>query len=249
MLNINSKPLLIASADDKTSYFAPNAEDGSFDLLTTDESSVIASGSLFDGTRIAQVTKDSIRLLDSGELLEPCSPSQTDSKTDNNVQQTLLLGAEPAIIDAEFADPYILVKRSGGGIAIYQGDETVISPKPLSLPVSKVIAASIYQDLHGAFPVFRSDKAATKAEVLETQLETKPDATMEEDVDEVDYEEGDADLYDVAKSSKSGKAGASIRNPLPPFLGLGGQGSEKKVPRARHMLFVQTTSDSFEVSS
>lgn len=75
MLNINSKPLLIASAEEKTSYFAPNSEDGSFDLLKTDDSSLIACGALFDGSRIVQVTKDSIRLLDSGESLESYSPA------------------------------------------------------------------------------------------------------------------------------------------------------------------------------
>ncbi|TAQ83615.1 hypothetical protein B7494_g8060 [Chlorociboria aeruginascens] len=127
-----------------------------FEALTGTEfepaaGSTIEAGTLGNGMRVIQVLKSEVRSYDGDLGLAQILPMYDDDT-----------GAEPKIISASFADPFVLLLRDDSSIFIAQCDDNneleEIEREDNSLLSTRWLTGCLYMDTTGAFATIRRDK-------------------------------------------------------------------------------------------
>lgn len=137
----------------------------SFEALTGTEfepeaGATIEASTLGNGVRIIQVLKSEVRSYDGDLGLAQIIPMYDDDT-----------GAEPKILSASFADPYLLLVRDDSSIYVAQCDQSneleEIEKLEKSLQTTKWAAGCLYNDHTGVFTLEQADKKiASKQNVL-----------------------------------------------------------------------------------
>ncbi|EKD18229.1 uncharacterized protein L3040_007600 [Drepanopeziza brunnea f. sp. 'multigermtubi'] len=127
-----------------------------FEALTGTEfepaaGSTIEAGTLGNGNRVIQVLKSEVRSYDGNLGLAQILPMYDDDT-----------GAEPKIVSASFADPYLLLFRDDSSIFVAQSDENneleEIEREDDALLATKWLTGCLYADSRGVFAPVQSDK-------------------------------------------------------------------------------------------
>ncbi|KAI9047701.1 hypothetical protein LZ554_008411 [Drepanopeziza brunnea f. sp. 'monogermtubi'] len=127
-----------------------------FEALTGTEfepaaGTTIEAGTLGNGNRVIQVLKSEVRSYDGNLGLAQILPMYDDDT-----------GAEPKIVSASFADPYLLLFRDDSSIFVAQSDENneleEIEREDDALLATKWLTGCLYTDSRGVFAPVQSDK-------------------------------------------------------------------------------------------
>ncbi|POS84108.1 hypothetical protein EPUL_003312 [Erysiphe pulchra] len=131
----------------------------SFEALTGTEfepeaGATIEASTLGNGVRIIQVLKSEVRSYDGDLGLAQIIPMYDDDT-----------GAEPKILSASFADPFLLLVRDDSSIYVAQCDDSneleEIEKLEKSLQTTKWVAGCLYNDHTGVFSLEQVDKNFT----------------------------------------------------------------------------------------
>ncbi|KAI9648240.1 mRNA cleavage and polyadenylation factor subunit [Ciborinia camelliae] len=135
-----------------------------FEALTGTEfepaaGSTIEAGTLGNGMRVIQVLKSEVRSYDGDLGLAQILPMLDDET-----------GAEPKIISASFADPFLLLIRDDASIFVAQCDDDndleEIERVDDALLSTKWLTGCLYDDYSGAFSNSKSNKAGENAKMF-----------------------------------------------------------------------------------
>ncbi|ESZ98141.1 hypothetical protein SBOR_1520 [Sclerotinia borealis F-4128] len=154
-LMIVSKEAKAEDAVDESAVYA--LTNAGFEALTGTEfepaaGSTIEAGTLGNGMRVIQVLKSEVRSYDGDLGLAQILPMLDDET-----------GAEPKIISASFADPFLLLIRDDASIFVAQCDDDndleEIERVDDTLLSTKWLTGCLYDDHSGAFSNSKSNKA------------------------------------------------------------------------------------------
>ncbi|KAG4440969.1 hypothetical protein IFR05_003533 [Cadophora sp. M221] len=113
--------------------------------------STIEAGTLGNGMRVIQVLKSEVRSYDGDLGLAQILPMYDDDT-----------GAEPQIVSASFADPYLLLFRDDASIFVAQCDDNneleEIEREDDALLATKWLTGCLYTDTKGVFAALQTDK-------------------------------------------------------------------------------------------
>ncbi|PQE22071.1 cpsf a subunit region protein [Rutstroemia sp. NJR-2017a BVV2] len=135
-----------------------------FEALTGTEfepaaGSTIEAGTLGNGMRVIQVLKSEVRSYDGDLGLAQILPMLDDDT-----------GAEPKIVSASFADPFILLLRDDASIFVAQCDDDneleEIERVDDNLLATKWLAGCLYDDCSGAFDKTASEKTGENVKMF-----------------------------------------------------------------------------------
>ncbi|KAH6692672.1 CPSF A subunit region-domain-containing protein [Plectosphaerella plurivora] len=117
----------------------------------------IEAGTMGKGMRIIQVLKSEVRCYDGDLGLSQILP-MLDEET----------GAEPRVISASIADPYLLLVREDSSILVAAIDKNneleEVDKVDETLTSVKWLSGCLYKDTHGVFSPLQTDKGSTDAE-------------------------------------------------------------------------------------
>ncbi|KAG4415318.1 hypothetical protein IFR04_011522 [Cadophora malorum] len=119
--------------------------------------STIEAGTLGNGMRVIQVLKSEVRSYDGDLGLAQILPMYDEDT-----------GAEPQIVSASFADPFLLLFRDDASIFVAQCDDNneleEIEREDDALLTTKWLTGCLYTDTMGVFAPFQSDKGQSSGE-------------------------------------------------------------------------------------
>jgi cleavage and polyadenylation specificity factor subunit 1 len=120
--------------------------------LEREEGVTLSVGVLAGGTKIVQVLRTEVRTYDSGELGVLWVKEQLLTSTELNMEQIIPMedeetGNELNIINASFADPYLLIQREDSSVKIYKasGDGDVEDVEATGFSSIQWLSASLFQ--------------------------------------------------------------------------------------------------------
>ncbi|KAF7902784.1 hypothetical protein EAF00_002687 [Botryotinia globosa] len=161
-LMIVSKASDAEDAIDESAVYA--LTDAGFEALTGTEfepaaGSTIEAGTLGNGMRVVQILKSEVRSYDGDLGLAQILPMLDDET-----------GAEPKIISASFADPFLLLIRDDASIFVAQCDDDndleEIERVDDVLLSTKWLTGCLYDDCSGAFSDGKSNKAGENVKMF-----------------------------------------------------------------------------------
>lgn len=204
---------------------------------SSEEGCVLAAGLMSSGTLAVKVTLDSIKFCPTDNL---------------SSEQSIHIGSDPPIKSAQIVDSLVLIRRDLGALTVYQADETVISPRPVTFTEDEtalpgnLASSSVLLAEPGQIPFFGLNGSTSTARGSgspfgKSQPSSSAAALATEEDEAIDYADEADDLYN--KNDSVGPSKDSARGRLPQFQGVSLQDRRNQSDKSRKPYVATATTD------